>query len=120
MTTSCTANPASGGACNGSYVYQHPIKKYQCPDDPSPSGSSGMGGTASGGANIWATGNYAANYLIFGDPVHGTTEGAARIRHRAVDATDLVAQSTHRPRRMSGLPAHTTASARRTTDSARR
>jgi prepilin-type N-terminal cleavage/methylation domain-containing protein len=63
----------------GQAVYAHAIKKYFCPDDPSPDGGNGMAATRNGLANTWATGNYSANYLVFGDPARGTTEGAARI-----------------------------------------
>ena len=44
------------------------IDAYRCPDEPSPSGQTGLGATTRGGANVWATGSYAVNYLVFGNP----------------------------------------------------
>lgn len=44
------------------------IDAYRCPDEPSPSGQTGLGATTRGGAHNWATGNYAVNYLVFGNP----------------------------------------------------
>jgi len=44
------------------------IDLYRCPDDPSPSGQTGLGATTRGGADQWATGNYSVNYLVFGNP----------------------------------------------------
>src|SRR5262249_26584256 len=43
-----------------------PIAAYLCPSDPSPTSSNGgIALVTAGGANIWAAGNYAANYLVF-------------------------------------------------------
>ena len=50
------------------------IDVYRCPDEPSPSGQTGLGATPRGGADKWATGNYAANYLVFGNPKGSGTE----------------------------------------------
>jgi hypothetical protein len=55
------------------------IKEYVCPGDPSPSVTDGRSIIPNGGANIWAGGSYASNYLVFGDPPNGSTEGAAII-----------------------------------------
>ncbi len=62
-------------------LYQQPVKTYRCPAEPQPIGpeGDGMGSTNTGGAVSWAIGNYAANYLVFGDTVAHTTEGAARL-----------------------------------------
>lgn len=60
------------------------IDIYRCPDEPSPSGQTGLGATKRGGANQWATGNYSANYLVFGNPkgktVDDRREGATRFQ----------------------------------------
>src|SRR5262249_1853794 len=47
--------------------YFRVIKTYVCPSDPSVVG--GMCQTTYAGANDWASGSYAANYLVFGNPV---------------------------------------------------
>jgi prepilin-type N-terminal cleavage/methylation domain-containing protein len=60
-------NTAVPGAPGGGTVKAIPIKAYRCPFDTS-SNPNGMGGTTNGGANIWAVGNYAANYYVFGSP----------------------------------------------------
>jgi prepilin-type N-terminal cleavage/methylation domain-containing protein len=73
------ANNDVNTVVGGRTVYGHVVKKYLCPSDPSPSGGTGLGATTSGGANNWGTGNYSANYLVFGDPPNHNTEGAARI-----------------------------------------
>jgi len=53
----------------GRPVYGTPIKIYLCPMDPG--GGDGMSPTQNDGAGPWAAGNYAANYLVFGDPGAG-------------------------------------------------
>ncbi|MCA9246693.1 MAG: DUF1559 domain-containing protein [Planctomycetales bacterium] len=56
------------------------VPTYLCPDRPN---SGVLGATTHGGAHFWAIGNYAANFLIFGDRMNLSTEGAttiARIR----------------------------------------
>jgi prepilin-type N-terminal cleavage/methylation domain-containing protein/prepilin-type processing-associated H-X9-DG protein len=63
---------------NGTPVYGWPVRKFLCPSDPSPTGATGMSGTTNDGAGPWAASSIAANYLVFGNPVAGTTEGAAR------------------------------------------
>ncbi len=72
------ANRNMNTSVNGRTVYQTVIKKYLCPSDPTPS-TSGMGATTNGGANNWATSNYAGNYLVFGDPPNKSTEGQSKI-----------------------------------------
>ena len=51
---------------NGARVRSHVMPVYLCPSDPST--AAGNPQTTNGGANDWAVGNYAANYLAFGDP----------------------------------------------------
>lgn len=51
--------------CGGQYATV--IKTYLCPSDPSET-PTGYSQTTSGGANGFAAGNYAANYLCFGNP----------------------------------------------------
>jgi prepilin-type N-terminal cleavage/methylation domain-containing protein/prepilin-type processing-associated H-X9-DG protein len=64
---------------NSGGLQYHVVKKYMCPSDPTPSAANGLGATTYGGANGWGASNYAANYLVFGDPPRGNTEGSARI-----------------------------------------
>src|SRR5262249_16684632 len=63
------------------WVFAQPVATYRCPAEPQPAGpyGDGLGSTSHGGQDHWAIGNYAANYLVFGDPPRMTTEGAARI-----------------------------------------
>ena len=69
-------NAATANAyCGGQYF--RPIKTYLCPADPST--SAGLAVTANGGANGFAAGNYAANYLVFGNPNLASMVGAASI-----------------------------------------
>jgi prepilin-type N-terminal cleavage/methylation domain-containing protein/prepilin-type processing-associated H-X9-DG protein len=51
-------------------VYQTPIKVHLCPSEIS--SPRGMGSTTNGGQNLWAVGNYSANYYVVGNP-DGTT-----------------------------------------------
>jgi prepilin-type processing-associated H-X9-DG protein len=64
------------------YLFSVRIATYNCPSEPSPSQSNGLGGTPLGGANFWAVSNYAINYLVFGNPdgqtVDERREGATR------------------------------------------
>ena len=64
-----------GAYCGGQYY--RVVKTYLCPADPSTTG--GMSRTSNGGANGFAAGNYAANYLVFGDPGAGSMEGSSSI-----------------------------------------
>ncbi|MDB5336317.1 MAG: hypothetical protein JWN70_1936 [Planctomycetaceae bacterium] len=54
----------------GQLVYRNVIVSYLCPSDASSPGN--IGATTNGGANLWATSNYAANYMAFGDPSKAT------------------------------------------------
>ena len=70
--------PGMGGPnSTGLGLYNKVISAYRCPDEPSPSANTGMGGGwPSWQANVWAAGNYGANYLVFGNPPAQTAEGA--------------------------------------------
>ena len=80
----------------GKRVYQTPVSAYLCPSGRSPSASNGMGATTHGGANVWAVGNYSANYLVFGDPPRKNVEGAARLPASFPDGTSNVIMFTER------------------------
>jgi len=60
---------------HGRWVFATPVPLYNCPDEPSPSAANSMTYTNNGGATNWASSNYAANFLVFGDPIGQTTEG---------------------------------------------
>ena len=64
-----------GGTC----LVSHPIAAYRCPDEPSPSAHTGMTATTNDAADEWAASNYAANYLVFGNPSKQSTEGATAL-----------------------------------------
>jgi prepilin-type N-terminal cleavage/methylation domain-containing protein len=71
-----TTGPVPPGAyCGGQYY--RVVKTYLCPSDPS--SANGMSKTANGGAVNFAAGNYAANYLVFGNPSAASMEGSAVI-----------------------------------------
>jgi prepilin-type N-terminal cleavage/methylation domain-containing protein len=55
----------------GQSMWRWVIPGYLCPNEPA-SATYGLAATTSGGANIWAISNYAANYYVFGFPT-GTT-----------------------------------------------
>ncbi len=57
------------------------VSTYRCPDEPSPSASTGMGASTFLVINTWAASNYAANYLVFGNPPKQTTEGSTLFAH---------------------------------------
>ncbi len=83
------------------FVYSQPVAVYQCPSDRSPSRGTGLGVTSFEGANGWAAGNYAANYLVFGNPMaagdaQARMEGDARIPHTFKDGTSNVVVYTER------------------------
>src|SRR5262245_17143903 len=72
----------------GTTIDYIPFQCYLCPSDPSPTSSNGgVCVVTAGGANVWAPGNYVMNYLVFGDPPNGSTEGAAKIPATFVDGT---------------------------------
>ncbi len=53
---------------HGEFGFGQVIGAYQCPDEPSPSGTNGRSAYEKAGAEKWATTNYAANFLVFGEP----------------------------------------------------
>src|SRR5262249_46973631 len=61
-------------------IVQVPVKTYKCPSDP----NYGTGQTWGGG---WAYGNYAANWLIFGNTDGWSWDGGARIPATFQDGT---------------------------------
>ena len=69
---------AAGGGMdsivNGKPLYKTPIRALRCPTDAS--SSTGFGNPQGPDAGH-AVSNYAVNYLVFGDPLMGTQEGAA-------------------------------------------
>ncbi len=71
------ANNNANTVVNGKTIYEWVIPLYLCPSDPSASTYGvGLGGTTWGGAQNWATSNYAGNYLVFGNPLVPSNEGA--------------------------------------------
>jgi len=61
-------------------VYSVPIPIYRCPSDAFHDG--GLSLTGNGGADLWAVGNYAANYNVFGNPTGRTVEERSEGRSR--------------------------------------
>ena len=59
----------------GKGAYTRSIPAYRCPDDPSAT-TTGLSRTTNGAANVWAYGNYAGNFLVFGNPTAKNTEGS--------------------------------------------
>ncbi len=66
---------------NGKYILSHSIPTYLCPSEPAPTGNGLSQATHGGASTYWAYGNYAANFLVFGNPSGKTTEGAFRAAH---------------------------------------
>jgi len=64
----------------GEPARKHVISTYLCPEEPSPSNSTGLPATSNFNANLWAVTNYAANYLAFGNPLEANPEGPARFK----------------------------------------
>ena len=77
-----TAVPGSRGAGT---VYATVVPTYMCPSEMQPTGpfGFGMGSTTNGRQDLWAIGNYSANYFVFGNPRAVTTtlrrEGSNRL-----------------------------------------
>lgn len=82
-----SSNQNIGTVVQGGRVYQKVINTYRCPSEPSPSSGTGLCATTNQNAQIWAIGNYGANYLVFGNPQLGSTEGTARIPSTFLDGT---------------------------------
>jgi prepilin-type N-terminal cleavage/methylation domain-containing protein len=81
---------------NGRPIYGTPVKSYLCPADPG--GGDGMSPTHNDGAATWAASNYAANYLVFGDPLTGSMEGKANLTTTLSDGAGNVILYTERYR----------------------
>ncbi len=68
------------GNVNGKPLLGYVINAYRCPDEPSPALQTGIAATNNGSAESqgWAASNYAANYMVFGNPAVNppTSEGA--------------------------------------------
>jgi prepilin-type N-terminal cleavage/methylation domain-containing protein len=62
-------NSPPGAYCGGQYM--KPVTAFLCPADPTT--VDGLSQTQNGGANGFAVSNYAANYLVFGNP-HGASD----------------------------------------------
>jgi prepilin-type N-terminal cleavage/methylation domain-containing protein len=84
------------------WVYAQVIKLYRCPMEPQPVGTygDGMGSTHHGGQDLWAIGNYSANYQVFGNPLGmdatSRREGAARFSASFPDGTSNIIMFTER------------------------
>jgi prepilin-type N-terminal cleavage/methylation domain-containing protein/prepilin-type processing-associated H-X9-DG protein len=65
LTKGDAHNPP-GQYCGGQYMV--PVQTYLCPSDPSTDPNTGLSYTTAGGADGFAVGNYAYNYLCFGNP----------------------------------------------------
>jgi prepilin-type N-terminal cleavage/methylation domain-containing protein/prepilin-type processing-associated H-X9-DG protein len=78
-------------------LYQNVIKMHLCPSESSSPG--GLGATTNGSAHLWAIGNYAGNYYVFGFPTGSSAlicrEGTQRIAD-IVDGTSNVVMLTER------------------------
>jgi hypothetical protein len=69
------------GGIGGKPFYTYVIDVYRCPDEPSPSVTTGLIATVYAPGQTWAACNYGANYLVFGNPAANppTTEGATKM-----------------------------------------
>jgi hypothetical protein len=83
------SNGSMSNSVNGKAAYGYVIAAYRCPSDPSPAAGTGLGNPAGPDASH-AVSNYAANYLVFGNPTAGTQEGAATIPGSFPDGTSNV------------------------------
>ncbi len=79
------ANRDVNATVGGKPVYGTPLTVYLCPSDPAR--SDGLSPTTNDGAGDWAAGNYAANYLVFGDPAAGRIDGRATLPASFPDGT---------------------------------
>jgi prepilin-type N-terminal cleavage/methylation domain-containing protein/prepilin-type processing-associated H-X9-DG protein len=84
---------------NGKPAYDAVVSTYLCPMDPS-TGGSYEGQTTNGAADTWAIGNYAANYLVFGNPNAPSTaqreQGTGSLVRTFVDGTSNTIVFTER------------------------
>lgn len=53
---------------SGKKMHEIPVQVYLCPNEPSPSVSTGVMTSTFGSSYPWAISNYAVNYLVFGAP----------------------------------------------------
>lgn len=76
------ANRDVNTVVGGEPITGHFIAAYLCPDEPMRT-SNGHAATSNGGANNWAIGNYAGNYMVFGAPGSSSynSEGATTMAH---------------------------------------
>jgi prepilin-type N-terminal cleavage/methylation domain-containing protein len=79
------ANRDVNTVVGGRVVYGTPIAVYLCPSDPA--GGDGMSPSQNDNAGPWAAGNYAANYLVFGDPPRARVDGRPSIPNTFPDGT---------------------------------
>lgn len=79
------ANRDVNTTIGGKPVYGTPLTAYLCPSDPTR--SDGLSPTTNDGASDWAAGNYAANYLVFGDPTNGRIDGRPTLPASFPDGT---------------------------------
>jgi prepilin-type N-terminal cleavage/methylation domain-containing protein len=64
----------------GKYVWEYSIPAYRCPEGPLQT-SNGLAATTNSSANIFAYGDYGANFMVFGNPKASTRdfEGTATL-----------------------------------------
>ncbi len=86
-------NSKVAGSPGAGTVYATPVPTYLCPMEPQPAGPFGMfmGSTTNGRQDLWAIGNYSANYFAFGNPRGSTPilqlENTARLAATFADGT---------------------------------
>jgi prepilin-type N-terminal cleavage/methylation domain-containing protein len=78
------ANRDVNAVVGGKPVYGAVLPAFLCPSDPL--GSSAYP-TTNDGAGDWAASNYAANYLVFGDPAAGRIDGCPTLPASFPDGT---------------------------------
>ena len=83
-------NPAVPGSRGAGTVYATVVTTYMCPSEMQPTGPAGfgMGSTTNGRQDLWAIGNYSANYFVFGNPRAATTTLRREGSNRLADLTD--------------------------------
>jgi prepilin-type N-terminal cleavage/methylation domain-containing protein len=69
----------SGPAVTNWPMFRFVIETYRCPEEPSPSGLTGRGGTAWGRANYFGISNYVGNFLVLGNPKDDSPEGSTHV-----------------------------------------
>lgn len=71
---------------DGKTVYQHILKVHLCPSEQSSHG--GKGATINGRADLWAIGNYAGNFYVFGTPEAAANPQRCELTRRFADVVD--------------------------------